>query len=189
MRAILLLLLALAAHAFGPADVLAAPPPPRPYSGLGVLALHQVPEGERTPVPVFQEPGLQRIAEPELGELPRLAGDPQQPLVAVHATRGGWLRIAYDEAGREGWLQPSRGWQYRPWDEFLPGRLVRVLPGMKKPLYLLKGEPREAGPDLGVLSRDQQVRVIRIAEDWALLQTPAGWFRWRDGDGRLTVSP
>jgi len=186
MRALLLLL---ALVALGPAEAQAAPTPPRPYSGLGVLALHPAPEGERTPIPVYQEPGLQRIAEPELGALPRLAGDARQPIVAVHATRGGWLRLAYDDAGREGWLQPSRGWQYRPWEEYLPGRLVRVLPGMKKTLYLLKGEPREAGPEVGVLARDQQVRVVRVAEDWALLQAPAGWFRWRDGDGRLTVSP
>jgi len=66
---------------------------------------------------------------------------------------------------------------------------VRVLPGMKKGLYLLKGEPREAAAQKGSLNRDQTVRVLRIEEDWAELEAPGGWFRWRDGDGRLTVSP
>jgi len=186
MRVPLWLILALVA--LGPAAAQAAPPPPRPYAGQGVLALHPAPWAERAPIPVYREPGLQRIAEPEPGALPRLAGDGGEPLVAVQA-RGGWLRVAYDDAGREGWLKPPRGWEYRPWEEFLPGRLVRVFPGMKKALYALRGEPREGGAETGALARDQEVRVLRVEEDWAQLQAPWGWFRWRDGDGRLTVSP
>ena len=163
--------------------------PPRPYAGCGVLLAHPAPGSDTSPVIVYQEPGLQRIAELELAALPRLAGDPRQLLFAVSATRGSWLRLAYDGAGREGWIEPQRGWEYRPWDEFLAGRPVRVLPGMKKIFYTLRGEPREEGPERGALSRDQQVRVIQVEEDWARLQAPSGWFRWRDGDGRFTVSP
>ena len=185
MRALLPMVLALllcrAVHA--------APPPPRPYSGVGVLALHPVPGAELSPVVFYAEPGLQRIAELEIAALPRLAGDRREPLVAVGATRGSWLLVAYDGAGHEGWIEPPRAWEYRSWEEFLAGRPVRVLPGMKKGLYALRGGPRETDPERGVLARDQQVRVDRVQEDWVRLRAPAGWFRWRDGDGRLTVIP
>ena len=181
------MLLALLAPGGGPAQ--AAPPPPRPYSGCGVLLLPSSSGAEPVPVVVYAEPGVQRVAELDLAALPRLEGDRQEPRVAVRATRGGWLRIAYDDAGREGWIEASRGWKYRPWQEFLPGRVIRILAGMKKGLYTLRGEPGEAGPERGALVRDQQVRVTRVEEDWAELQAPSGWFRWRDADGRLTVSP
>ena len=183
------LLTALALFALCTAPAQAAPPAPRPYSGCGVLLLHPVPGAEAAPIAVYAEPGLQRIAGMELPALPRLAGSPQEPLVAVSATRGGWLRIAFDDAGREGWIDPDRGWEYRSWAEFLPGRAFRVSPGMKKGLYALRGEPRDGGPETGALTRDQQVRVVRVEEDWASLQGITGWFRWRDPDGRLTVSP
>jgi hypothetical protein len=163
--------------------------PLRPYSGGGVLLLHPAPGAEKSPVVIYAEPGLQRIAEIEITALPRLALDQQDPLIAVGATRGNWLRVAYDEAGREGWIEMSRKWEYRLWSEYLSGRPVRVLPGMKKGFYLLRQEPREGSPERGTLTRDQQVRVVQVEEDWARLQSPSGWFRWRDGDGRLTVSP
>jgi hypothetical protein len=167
----------------------AAPPQPRPYSGTGVLALRPAPEAEQSLIPIYVEPGLQRITELKVSGLPRLAGDPQAPLVAVSATRGGWLRLAYDDAGREGWIESARNWNYLLWAEYLPRRVVRVLPGMKKGLYVLRGEPRDGSPERGSLSRDQQVQVVQVVDDWARLQSPAGWFRWRDGDGRLTVAP
>jgi len=144
---------------------------------------------QQSPIVLYAEPGLQRVAEVEIPALPRLAGDKQEPLVAVSATKGGWLQLAYDDAGREGWIEPPRSWEYRTWAEFLAKRTVRVFPGMKKGLYALRGEPRDGSSDRGALTRDQQVRVIQIQDDWALLQAPSGWFRWRDGDGRLTVSP
>jgi hypothetical protein len=167
----------------------AAPLPPRPYSGCGVLMLHPVSDLRQSPLVLYAEPGLQRVAEIEIPALPRLAGDKQEPLLAVSATKGDWLQLSYDDAGREGWVEPSRSWEYRTWGEFLARRVVRVFPGMKKGLYALRGEPREGSPDRGVLTRDQQVRVIQIQDDWALLQAPSAWFRWRDADGRLTVSP
>ena len=183
------LLIALTLFALCTAAVHAAPLPPRPYSGCGVLTLHPLAGARPTPLAVYAEPGLQRIAELDLATLPRLAGDQQEPLVAVSATKGGWVRLGYDDAGREGWIEPPRAWAYRPWTEFLPGRTVRVFPGMKKALYALKGEPRDGSPERGALTRDQQVRVLQVEEDWARLQSPAGWMRWRDADGRLTVAP
>lgn len=163
--------------------------PLRPYSGMGVLVPHPAPGTDQTALPLYAEPGVQRIAELEPGALPRLSGDLRQPLLAVHATKGEWLKVSFDEAGRAGWLEAPRSWVYRSWDEFLPGQWVRVLPGLKKVFYSLKGAPREASTDSGTVSRNQQVRIVQVADDWARLERPAGWIRWRDADGRLTVSP
>lgn len=172
----------------GAASAQAAPPRPRPYSGCGVLALVPEPGEGRGTLPVYQEPGLFRMAELAPSALPRLSGNDREPLLAVSARRGGWTRLAYDDAGREGWVEQARAWRYLSWPEFLPGRSLRVLPGLKKGLYLLRSEPREGAAEAGGVARDQEVRVLQVDGDWVRLQAPAGWFRWRDADGRLTVS-
>jgi hypothetical protein len=154
-----------------------------------VLALRPVPGAEEVPIGVYAEPGLQRISELAIPSLPRLGGLQQEPLVAVTACKGGWVRLAYDDAGREGWIKLLRSWEYLPWQEFLPGRMVRISPGMKKGCYSLRGRPDEGSTGRGTLTRDQPARVLQVEDDWARLQAPSGWFRWRDGDGRLTVSP
>lgn len=160
--------------------------PLRPYGGCGVLTT--APSGEKSSVVLYREPGVARLAEVDAAALPRLQGSAAEPLLAVSARKGEWTRVGYDDAGREGWLKQPRSWRYRPWQEFLPGRTVRVLPGMKKPLYGLKSAPGDKGREIGSVSRDETVRVLRLEEDWALLEAPSGWFRWRDGDGRLTIS-
>ncbi|OGU06420.1 MAG: hypothetical protein A2075_07655 [Geobacteraceae bacterium GWC2_58_44] len=177
---LLLVLCAAAAHA--------APAGPRPYSGCGVVALKGDPGAGAPLLVLYHEPGLLRVAELAGPSLPRLAGSDAEPLLAVSARKGGWTRLAYDDAGREGWIEQPRAWEYLPWREFLPGRLVRILPGMKKGFYVLRSGPAEGAPASGVLTRDQTVRVLQVEEEWARLQSPAGWFRWRDGDGRLTLS-
>ena len=180
---IFLLLLCLTATA---AD--AAPPRPRPYSGSGILAVAPAASGAREPLPLYQEPGLLRLAEVDAAALPRLGGSDAEPLIAVSARRGLWTRIAYDDAGREGWLEAPRSWRYLPWEEFLPGRVLRILPGMKKGFYEVMEEPAGKGAPLESVVRDQEVRVLQVEGDWVLLEAPSGWFRWRDADGRLTVS-
>lgn len=184
MRRLLSILLLLL---LGSAAAQAAPPRPRPYSGSGVLAVKADPSGEPAPLVMYQEPGVLRVAELERGALPRLAGSAAEPLLAVSARRGEWLRLAYDEAGREAWLKKPRAWSYLTWQEFLPGRPVRLLPGLKKGLYLIRGQARDEAPESGTLTRDQAVLPLQVEGDWARLQG-TGWFRWRDGDGRLTIS-
>jgi hypothetical protein len=178
-----LLLIALAGGA-----AYAAPPAPRPYSGCGILTLKQWGARELEPLALYREPGLLRIAEKNAASLPRLAGDGVEPLVAASERRGNWMRLTLDDAGRQGWLEERRGWKYASWEEFLPGRTIRVLPGLKKGWYSLKGTPTEEGSDIASLSRDQLVQVLEVEEDWVKLERPSGWFRWRDPDGRLTVS-
>lgn len=178
-----LLMVALAAGSAYP-----APPAPRPFSGCGILTLKQWGALEPAPLPLYREPGVLRIAEKSAGTLPRLAGDGAEPLVAASERRGEWTRLSLDDAGRQGWLKQQRGWEYASWEEFLPGRTVRVLPGLKKGWYQLKGAPADAATELSSLSRDQLVQVLEVEEDWVKLARPSGWFRWRDPDGRLTVS-
>jgi hypothetical protein len=165
-----------------------APPRPRPYAGCGVCALKTGPGAERSALAFYQDPGLARIAELDAAALPRLAGSGPEPLLAVSERRGGWLLVAYDDGGREGWTKQARSWRYLDWREYLPGRLLRILPGMKKEQYTLGSKPDEGGAGQGSLTRDQTVKVLQVEGDWVRLQAPAGWFRWRDGDGRLTVS-
>ncbi|HJV67429.1 MAG TPA: SH3 domain-containing protein [Geomonas sp.] len=166
----------------------AAPAAPRPLSGCGVLELEQPLPPEGGPLVLYREPGLDRIGERQLSSLPRLAGGAGELLVAVTARKGGWTQLSYDEAGREGWVQQGRAWRYLSWEEFLPGRRVRVLPGLKKGLYALRSAPDDQAPERGGVSRDQAVRVLATEDDWARLEAPAGWVRWRDADGRLTIS-
>jgi hypothetical protein len=158
---------------------------PRPDSGCGVLTLQTAP-GER--LVLYREPGVARLAELDSSRLPRLAGTPEAPLFAVSGRSGGWSRVPYDDAGREGWLGQRRRSQYRPWQEFLPGRAVGMLPGLKKRLYALHDTPDEAAPERGETPRNRSLRIVKVRGDWALAGSPAGWFRWRDGDGRLTIS-
>ncbi|GAW67667.1 hypothetical protein GPEL0_01f3624 [Geoanaerobacter pelophilus] len=178
-----LLLIALAAGA-----AYATPPAPRPYSGCGILKLRQWGALEPEPLALYREPGLLRVAEKSAAALPRLAGDGFEPLLAASERRGRWTRLSLDDAGRQGWLEQQRGWDYASWDEFLPGRTVRVLPGLKKGWYSLKGAPAEDAAEIASLTRDQLVQVMEVEEDWVKLERPSGWFRWRDPDGRLTVS-
>lgn len=168
----------------------AAPPAPRPYGGVGVLSLKEVvKKAEEAPsVTLYHEPELVPVAEVATGFLPRLSGTQAEPQLAVSQTRGGWIRVYYDDAGRQGWLKSERNWEYLPWQEYLAGRTVRVLPGLRKGWYAVRSLPGEEGSELCQVSRDQQVQVTEVRDDWARLRSPAGWFRWRDADGRLTIA-
>lgn len=183
-----LLVFTLLVMLFIPGAAESAPPRPRPYSGIGILLVANDAPGAGGALALYQEPGLLRLVEVEAARLPRLSRTDANPLLAVGARRGRWTRIAYDDAGREGWIETPRSWQYLPWEEFLPGRTLRILPGMKKEFYQLSDEPRQDSAPAGTVVRDQEVRVLRLEGEWVLLETPPGWFRWRDPDGRLTIA-
>ncbi|WP_239026906.1 SH3 domain-containing protein [Geomonas oryzisoli] len=185
MRAFLISALLMAGAA---SAALAALPAPRPYSGCGVLILRQGAGWQPESLPLYREPGVQRVTETTPQALPRLAGDDTEPLVAASERRGGWVRVALDEAGRQGWLEKARGWEYREWRDFLPGRTVRLLPGLKKEWYQLRLAPGGEASPAPPLSRDRELKVLEVAKEWVRVEAPAGWLRWRDPDGRLTVS-
>ncbi|HEX9079983.1 MAG TPA: hypothetical protein VF795_10365 [Desulfuromonadaceae bacterium] len=176
----------------------AAPVPPsapkmRPYCGIGVLMLANggIAEAEES-YRLYDEPALARLGELDLSRVPPYewifgAMNGSQPLV-VTARKGEWLRVAYDDAGREAWLELRRPAAFQSWEEFLKGRTVRLLPGLQKRYYQLFREAGR-GAQAGV-SPKEPFRAVRLMDDWILVlsgQNTLGWLRWRDEDGRLLV--
>lgn len=170
---------------------------PRPFAGSGIMLIRPpspAETGEPVTVVIYREPGVGRLTElppaklPALGQVLKAA--PGETAVAVQGKRGAWLRIAYDEAGREGWVQLQRHWQYADWETFLKGRVVRLFAGMKKNLYSLRKDPATSSSEVQGLSATRSLRVIQVQEDWALVMidlAAAGWIRWRDSDGRVLI--
>ncbi len=193
MISLILLMLALPA--------LGAPPKPRPYTGSGLLIIRSDPSSETGitgSLTIYREPGVGRIAEPGYGEIPLLTRIVEPAAgeypVAVMGKKGEWLKIAYDGAGREGWLEMARRWEIIPWEEFLPGRTARFLPWLKKGFYLLRREPSAAAPELATLPPESTTRIGRVEGDWLYVTVApgrTGWLRWRDDEGRflITVRP
>lgn len=186
---LLLLLFAFPAHG--------APAKPRPYAGSGLLVMRPLPPQEadnRGRLILYREPGIERVAEKPPADLPLLSQIVGGPVgeypAAVMGKRGNWLKIAYDEAGREGWLELERRWQYTPWEEYLPGRAVRLLAGLKKEYRTVRRDPSPAAMELAPLSPDGELRVDLVQGEWLRLRLDpqtTGWLRWRE-DGRLLVS-
>ena len=61
--------------------------------------------------------------------------------------KGSWLKIAYDDAGREGWLEHgARAGSTSPGRSSCPAALVRLLPGLKKGFYACAASSRMKRP-------------------------------------------
>lgn len=173
-------------------SVAAAPSPPpkmRPYVGIGILLL---PITVSDPVILYEEPGLSRVGELNRAKIPPLEwiigpSPVVQPLI-VMARRGTWLQVAYDDAGREAWLNPSRQMTFQVWELFFKGHVSRLLPGLQKKYYQVFQEPGIS--PLAVLTVKQPFKVLQFEGDWAIVlieQNALGWLRWRDDDGRLLI--
>jgi hypothetical protein len=171
---------------------------PRPLSGQGLLQLRPLPGGSAgagEPLVLYREPGLGRLIELPPDRLPVLTPALQNLAgayrVAVTGRKREWLRIVYDEADREGWVQAQRSWTYTPWSQFLKGRMVRLLPGLKKAFYTLRDEAVDTGPALVPLTVDLPLRVVQVDGDWVMVVvgiSQAGWLRWRDDNGRFLMA-
>lgn len=176
----------------------AAPRPSRPETGIGVLLVPSFPPdraGEVHTVVLYREPGIGRISErelrmlPHLGQVVKTAGGDH--ILAVIGKRGEWLKIAYDDAGREGWIEPERTWTVVPWEDFLKGRSARLLKGLKKAFYALRSNPADDAPVLENLTPDRPLRIIEVRDEQAQVMVELnsfGWLRWRDEDGRLLMA-
>lgn len=165
-------------------------PKARPTTGAGLLVIRPDP-AESAPLPLYEEPGVRRLTVIEPERLPRLPFSVEDGIpVAVLENRGKWVKIAYDEAGREGWLEIGRRWSYSPWEDFLRGRSARALPGLKKECYLMKKECSEQGANGPALTPKKSFRILQVEDDWVqgLLDfSYVGWMRWRDRDGRFLI--
>jgi hypothetical protein len=187
---VLLLLLSLMA---GNSFAAASPPNKmRPYSGIGVLLLKNAIGEQVEPFPLYEEPGLARLGSLNQENLPGAGwifgtSHTAIPLV-VTARKGAWLRVVYDDAGREAWLNPLRSGEFQTWELYLKGHMASVLPGLQKKYLQLYQKPNRN--ELNSLTPRQLFRVLQIEGDWAMVlyeQNLLGWLRWRDEDGRLLI--
>lgn len=166
----------------------------RPYTGIGLVVFPQLDKApnEDLQLPMYEEPGISRV-----GILNRstLSGNewifgPQDgaaPLI-VSTRKGDWLRVFYDDAGREAWIDPKRNGHFQSWEQFLKQQNGRMLPGLQPQYYQLLQQP--GGKLLGILTPRQMFRVLALENAWCMVLTDKsqiGWMRWFDDDGRLLV--
>ncbi|GFE59995.1 hypothetical protein [Geobacter sp. AOG2] len=173
-----------------------APQPMRPYSGIGVLflATEQGDGGRQEPLNLYEEPAMLRIGSLDRSQAPPyewlfIRNASQLPLI-VMARRGDWLRVAYDDAGRQGWLEPRQRDSFQSWESLLKGRSCRLLPGLRKQQYQVFRRPGKVPLTPHALTK-QSFKVVKLEGDWVLVmpdQDTLGWLRWRDEDGRLLIS-
>jgi hypothetical protein len=168
------------------------PPKMRPYSGIGILLLPATRDETNTSLPLYEEPGLSRVGSLNIGKIPRydwiFGPSPATTPLIVTGRKGPWLRVAYDDAGREAWLNPARPDVFQPWDFFLKDHVSSLLPGLQKKYYQLYQYP--GSNVLAPLVTGQFLKVLRLENDWAMVlsdQNSLGWLRWRDEDGRLLI--
>lgn len=167
----------------------------RPYSGIGLLLLASPAESQadlpELPV-LYKEPSLFRIgrletSKPSPYEWILGAGDKSARLI-VTSRKGDWLKVVYDDAGREAWLKPPSKARYLPWDSFLKGRSVTLLAGLQKKYY--QTSTQMGGVPSGTLASRQLFRIISVENDWVMVmpgRESLTWLRWRDEDGRLLI--
>lgn len=169
-----------------------ASPKMRPYTGIGILMLPVTSDDLNDPLPLYEEPGLSRLGGLNPGRIPRydwiFGASPAAVPLIVTGRKGPWLRVAYDDAGREAWLNPARSAAFQSWDFFLKDHVSRLLPGLQKKYYQLYQLPGKAV--LAPLTSRQFIKVLRVENDWAMVLSDLnslGWLRWRDEDGRLLI--
>jgi SH3-like domain-containing protein len=147
---------------------------------------------QESKLPLYEEPCLIRIGALDGS---RLSGnewifDIQEgpyPLI-VFARKGDWLRVVYDDSGRDAWIDPQNRGRFQAWEEFLRLQTGHLLPGLQPQYYLLQQEP--GGQNVAKLTSKNVFKVLRVESVWCLVmigQTQIGWLRWRDEDSRLLV--
>lgn len=168
-------------------------PKMRPYSGIGVLVFSEKDAADpEDPLYLYQEPGITRLGAFDSSKLTGngwvFGSKKQQIYLIVMARKGGWLRVCYDDSGREAWIESQRRITFQSWDDFLRSRMVRMLPGLRKPFYQLSQQPDGSA---GIpLTPKQSLRVLKLEGCQAMVladQKSVGWVRWCDEDGRLNV--
>jgi hypothetical protein len=170
----------------------------RLHSGTGVLLMGEPLERLDIPGPpitIFREPGLGTIATHPRSDLarhlPTLVSSAQEVAVPATGRKGEWIRISYDDAGREGWIPMQRGWRHLSWEEYLKGRSLRLLPGLRQEYYELRATPLDAASQKVSLLPSAPLTVLALKDEWLRVIAAGpqeGWIRWRDDDDRLTIS-
>lgn len=173
----------------------AAAPRMRPYTGIGlfVFADSDSAGSQDIPLQMYDEPGISRVgvlnrSRTSENEWIFSSADGPVPLI-VSARKGEWLRVYYDDAGREAWIDPQNYGRFESWEQFLKMQAVRMLPGLPPQQYQLLQQP--GGKMLDLLTPKQVFRVLKLENSWGMIlteQSQIGWVRWCDDDSRLMVS-
>lgn len=181
--------------ALSAADLFAVTPPRmRPYSGIGVVVFSQsdIEKHQDLQMPLYEEPGLVRagvLNDPRVPGNEWVFGLPVgTPPLIVSARKGDWLRVNYDDAGREAWIAPRKAGSFQSWEQFLKLQTGRMLPGLQPQFYQMQQVP--GGKLLATLTPKQVFKVLKLENSWSMVltdQSQIGWVRWRDDDGRLVV--
>jgi hypothetical protein len=115
------------------APVVVQPGKIRPYAGIGILLLAPLQESAAdspgSPV-LYEEPSVFRIGTLDATKAPPYewifgSGDYATRLI-VTSRKGGWLRVVYDEAGREAWLKPPPQGQVPDMEQFPEGAVCQL---------------------------------------------------------------
>ena len=193
-RLIALLLILFIVSTISSTGFAATLPRMRPYTGVGLFIFAQTDNilAQDLQLQLYEEPGLSRVGM--LNDSKRsgnewIFGFPEglSPLI-VSARKGDWLRVAYDDAGREAWINPENKGRFHSWEQLLKRQTSHILPGLPSQYYKLQQQP--GGKLLATLSPMQVFKVLTLENDWGMVLTDQaliGWLRWRDDDGRLLV--
>ena len=181
---------------FSQNPALGLPPIPRPYTGQGILIISSSSRKGMIPgnIVFYHEPGIGRVAERPLGEIPLLSTainlSAGEYAAAVMGKKGNWLKIAYDEADREGWIELDRRWLYLSWEEFLPGLSGHLIKGTKKAYRVLYESSSVSAGEIGSITHEKPFLIELVRGDWLRIAPDGqngGWLRWRDDSGRLLI--
>lgn len=172
----------------------AASPRMRPYTGIGLVVFSKpgAIQHRELHLPMYEEPGLSRMG---MLVTTKLSGNEwifglreEIPPLVVSARKGDWLRVYYDDAGREAWIDPRNKGRFQAWEQYLKLQTSRMLPGLQSQYYHLQQQP--GGRTLATLTPKQMFRVLKLENSWGMVltdQAQIGWVRWRDDDRRLLV--
>jgi hypothetical protein len=171
----------------------------RPFAGIGLLVIRPL-TTESTDagdlIPVYEDPAIKRVAELKATSLPGLFTairvSSGNYATVVMDKKGDWLKIAYDNADREGWIEMKKYWEYIPWRDFLKGRHAVLLPKLRGSDYKLRVECSDISEPLADIPPLGDFQVIEVDGDWVKVRTgqsAEGCIRWRGGDGRFLISP
>lgn len=194
-RFVVIFLIVIVLGVTGSAGFAASPPRMRPYTGIGVVVFSQSDNAlnQDLHLQLYEEPGLSRVG---MLKSSRLSGnewifgttDSSAPPLVVSARKGDWLRVFYDDAGREAWIEPQNIGRFQSWEQFLRLQTGRMLPGLQPQYYQLQQQP--VGRLIATLTSKQVFKVLKVENDWGMVLTSQGqigWVRWCDHDGRLTI--
>lgn len=193
-RSLLIFLIISLINITGSIGFAASTPRMRPYTGIGLVVFSTFDAAGKQEVSLrlYREPGLSLVGALKSSRLPGnewiFGSQKITPPLIVSARKGDWLRVFYDDGGREAWIDPRPYGRFYTWEHYLKMQTGHLLPGLQPQYYRLFDQPD--GDLLRTVTPNQVVKVIALDKNWAMVlteQTQIGWLRWCDDDGRLLM--